>query len=107
MNDQERITRIKEIFTDQEFARKVLEMETAEEVQQALRDKGVDISVEEIEAIHKQILQNLERGEELDKDQLKNVAGGVVITAAMAIGAAISAAIQATATGLHFARKRW
>ncbi len=107
MNDQERITKLKEAFADQEFAKKILEMETAEEVQSALKGKGVDLSVEEIKAIHNQLVRQLESGEDLDKDQLKNVAGGFVITTAMAVGAAISAAVQATALGLHLGRVRW
>ncbi len=79
MKEQERVKKLEEILADQEFVKKLLGIETAEEVQQALKEKGVELSLEEINEIHKQIIQQLESGEELDKEQLKNVAGGGVI----------------------------
>lgn len=103
MTDQERVKRLEEIFADQEFTRKTLEMETAEEVQQALKDKGVDLSVEEINGIWKGVMQQLESGEELGKEQLKNVGGGV---AGILIFGGICTAITAAATAIGYTDKK-
>lgn len=107
MSDQERITKLKEAFADQEFAKKMLEMETAEEVQQALKGKGVDLSAKEIQEIQKQIIRQAETGEELEKEQLKNVAGGFVVTAAMATMAAAGALLQTGLLVNQVTRRRW
>ncbi len=94
MTEQERVKKLEEIFADQEFVKKLLGIETAEEAQQALKEKGVDLSLEEINEIHKQMIQQLEGGEELDKEQLKNVAGGCGV-----IGSAVSLGLKALFTG--------
>ncbi len=104
MNDQERAAKLKEVFSDREFVKKMLETENAEEVQLALKGKGVDLSVEEIKAIRELIVRQMESGEELDKDQLKSVSGGILCEV---LGlAALSAGLQATMLDEHISRRR-
>ena len=66
---------LKEVLSDEAFAKSLIEMETPEDVQTALKEKGVDLSIEDIKAIQN-ILVNQEDGE-LSEDDLENVAGGV------------------------------
>lgn len=74
MNEQQ----IKELFSDEAFTASILEMETPEEVQKALSDKGLELSLEEISTIQNSLLNN--EGE-LSEDELENVAGGIAVTA--------------------------
>ena len=82
-------------------------METAEEVQAALKEKGLDLSIDDILKIQK-TLTSQENGE-LSEDEMENVAGGFAITAG--IVSAIACVIGATASGgtfVHtFTRGRW
>lgn len=89
MTEQEKVTKLKEVFADKAFTEKVLGLETAEDVQAALKDKGIDLSTEEINGIQKDLAKQLEGGEEIGAEQLKNVAGGFIITAGI-VGAAAS-----------------
>ena len=67
-------------------------METAEEVQAALKEKGLDLSIDDILKIQK-TLTSQENGE-LSEDEMENVAGGFAITAG--IVSAIAGVIGAT-----------
>ena len=71
MNDQQ----IEELFSDEAFMESLLELETPEEVQKALSDKGLDLSLEEIITIRDVLLNN--EGE-LSDGQLESVSGGSV-----------------------------
>ncbi|MBE6095294.1 MAG: Nif11-like leader peptide family natural product precursor [Schwartzia succinivorans] len=111
MTDEQRAEKLKEVLSDQAFVEKILEMETAEEVQQALKDKGAEVSVEEINAMWEEIVRQVEGGEELGKDHLKAVSGGCVVPAIIfGIGSAIAAVAASarcvdTCTRNH--RRRW
>lgn len=68
-----------EILRDKEFAKKILVMETAEEVQNAFKEKGVEISLEEIGALGTAINKIIEKGEKsLSEDELGGISGGHV-----------------------------
>ena len=75
MNEQQ----IKEIFSDESFVNSILEMETPQDVQKALSEKGLDLSLEEINTIQNTLINNDNEGE-LSEDDLENVAGGVAVT---------------------------
>ena len=82
---------LKEVLSDEAFAKSLIEMETHEDVQTALKEKGVDLSIEDIKAIQN-LLVNQEDGE-LSEDDLENVAGGsLTIMAALGIASIIGAA---------------
>lgn len=65
----------KEVFSDKEFVKSLLLMETAEEVQAALKEKGVDLTVEDILQIRE--MCGRADAEELSEEELENVAGGI------------------------------
>ena len=65
----------KEVFSDQAFVQSLFELSTAEEVRAALKGKGLEFSLEEIEAIRKQLA---ERNDEMGEADLNSVAGGTV-----------------------------
>ena len=101
---------LKEVLSDEAFAKSLREMETPEDVQTALKEKGVDLSIEDIKAIQN-ILVNQEDGE-LSEDDLENVAGGsLTIMAALGIASIIGAAVGGTIklgnSVNNWTRRRW
>ena len=78
---------IKKVFSDEEFVKSLIEMETPEEIQTALKEKGVDFTLEEVMQLGEQISRAAElsgEGGELSLDQLDDVAGGFLIVGAVA-----------------------
>lgn len=67
---------VKEVFSDKEFVASLLKMDTPEEVQAALKEKGVDLTIDDI----LQIREACSRSdvEELSDDELENVSGGLI-----------------------------
>lgn len=101
---------LKEVLSDTEFAKSLIELETPQQVQAALKEKGVDLSIADITAIQN-VLAQQEEGE-LSEDDLENVAGGsLTIMAAIGIAGIISAAIGGTVSlgnKVHqWTRSRW
>ena len=113
MNDEQKIAKIKEIFADKEFVAKVLEMETAEEVQAAVKAQGVELTLEEIEATKAELANQIENkdSDEVSDEQLEQVAGGMAITTAVIIAGGLLAAGSGLATlgaKIHeWTRRRW
>lgn len=102
--------RMKEILSDSQFAQSLLEMDTAEEVQEALREKGVELTKADIEAV-RLALENPDDNELNDED-LENVAGGsLTVLAAIGIASIIGAAFGGTVTlgnaVNNWTRRRW
>ena len=76
--------KIKELFADEAFVKELLALDTAAEVQAALKEKGVEMTEEEIVAVH-DLLAKVESGEvtkeqvedgELPEELLELVSGG-------------------------------
>lgn len=76
MTEQEKAKKLQEVFADEAFAEKIFALETAEEVQTALKEKGLELSAQEIGDIRDALVNQTESGEELDPEQLKKAAGG-------------------------------
>ena len=74
--------KMKKAFTDEIFVKSLLQLESVAEVQEFLKEKGVELSEEEIIYIGK-----INDSDELSDDELEAVAGGIgaVTTEAMAI----------------------
>ena len=86
------IERVKEVFADEAFAKSVFELETASEIQAALKEKGIELSEEEITSIQDALMKvktgevtkeqiekwsvQLENGE-LSEETLELVSGGM------------------------------
>lgn len=77
--------KMKKAFTDEIFVKSLLQLESVAEVQEFLKEKGVELSEEEIIYIGKALKIN--DSDELSDDELEAVAGGIgaVTTEAMAI----------------------
>ena len=94
------IEKLKEVFSDEAFAKSLFELESAAEVQAALQDKGVELSEEEILSV-RDVLAKVESGEisaeqleqwtkqvesdELPEELLEQVAGGSLMVAGLVI----------------------
>jgi NH3-dependent NAD+ synthetase len=74
MSEQE----IRDLFKDEAYVSSLLALDTAEEVQASLAEKGVDISTTEITKILDSIRNYSESDEELSEADLENVTGGLV-----------------------------
>ena len=74
----ERTEKLKELLSDEAFAKQILSAESAESVQAMLEEKGVSLTIEEIEKTG-ELLEHYAEGQdgELSEDDLEGVAGGV------------------------------
>ena len=69
--------KIESLLKNEEFMKKILPMQTPEEVQAEFKKEGVELSIEEIEALGSIINKYLEKGgKPLSEDELENIAGG-------------------------------
>ena len=98
--------KIKEVFSDEKFVKSLMELETPEEVQKALAEKDIDLSIDEIKAAAK-LLEKRANGELADED-LETVAGGMGLIAGLAIvqGICIVVGVAGSATS-KATRGRW
>ncbi len=105
-NDEKKI---EELFKDQEFAKKVLLKETPENACELLKEKGVDVSVEEMGQV-RGFIEKVKNGEiseeqlkrmqdgELELEDMKQVAGGFAPLIPVFIGlAAVLFSVSAVA----------
>lgn len=96
--------KMKEVFADEAFVKGLFELETATEVQAALKEKGVELSEEEILGI-RELLIKMENGEvsaeqledgELPEELLEQVSGGSFLGVAIAVGVVANLAAMVT-----------
>lgn len=87
MNQQELQEKVKEVFSDKAYVEGLLKLETPEEVQASLKEKGVEFSIQDILKA-KDLLAKSENGE-LSDEELESVTGGIGL-AALAIIAAVN-----------------
>jgi lactobin A/cerein 7B family class IIb bacteriocin len=96
MSRKERCTmddaRVKEVFADEAFAKSLLELETPEEVQSALKVRGIEASREEILSVRDALVKAAEKGCVLSDEELENVAGGIIPIIAGLVAAAVTGA---------------
>ena len=81
------INLVKKVFSDEEFVVKLAALSDPAEIQAALKEKGIDLSIEEINEIGESIKTKIGEnpGGELSLDQLDEVAGGMGIIATVVI----------------------
>lgn len=81
-NPQELQAKLQELLADEAFAKELLSMEKYEDVQDALEERGVELSLDEIRRLAENV-QKAQSGEmddgELSEDELGEVAGGSTI----------------------------
>ena len=76
----ERVSKLKELITNEDFARELFGKQTAEEAQALLKDNGVEFTLDEVNQIGdgiRIIAKSQAAGGELSEDDLKSVSGGV------------------------------
>ena len=99
MNDQH----IKEVFSNEAFVKELLELETPEEVQAALKEKDIDMTEGEIIALRNEIIKLAEKvqsGEELSLEQMDEVAGGGILAIGMGVLGAVVISSAVTLGGV-------
>ena len=67
---------LKTLLSDKDFMKGIVEMETPEEVQKAFKDKGVELSTEQVQEIGEIINATLEKGSTLSESELEEISGG-------------------------------
>lgn len=95
LNEAE-LKKLGEMVKDEAFARKLFELETAEEVKSELHAKGVDLSLDEINELARQMNEKAEKlkdgGDELTEEELEEAAGGVtpIVAYTLSVAATIT-----------------
>ncbi len=84
----ESANKFNQLMEDKEFVMKMLGQESEQAVQKLLAENGVEMTIEEVDALGATMNQYFEKlnSDELDEDSLENVAGGFAIT----LGAGVS-----------------
>lgn len=81
---QIRLEKIVELMKDKEFVEKIAKIEKKEDIISAFAEKGLELSVEEIDELVKQGQETISSGkldqitEALSEDKLENISGGTV-----------------------------
>jgi hypothetical protein len=100
MSEQE----IKELFSDKAYVSSLLALDTAEEVQASLAEKGIELSTTEISTLLDSLQKYSESDEELSEAALETVTGGLLISLLLVL---LGAAVAATGTSMSIRRRRW
>jgi len=91
---------IREVFSDEVFLKGLFDLETPQEVQIALRQKDISLSVEEIVKVRELMLKRLETGAELSDEDLESVTGGsVTVIAGLIVLVGVATLLGATSLG--------
>ena len=85
---QEKYEALAELLKDEETAKAVFG-KSPEEAQVNLKARGLDFTVEELKELAEKAVTSADG--ELDENNLDDVVGGIVITAAVAVGAGLAA----------------
>lgn len=122
------IERLKEVFLDEAFVKSLFELETVAEVQAALREKGVELTEEEILGVRDLLIKVEEGGisaeqlekwaaqiesGELSEEMLEQVSGGsITLVGAAVVTLLIRVGTAAAVAGLiygaaHAIKNRW
>lgn len=97
---------VEEVFSDKAFVELLLEKETPEEVQAALKEKNIEISEQEILTIRDRL--NSGNSDELSLNELEDVSGGIAITLLVALICGGISLLAAGAKETHQGTKgRW
>lgn len=70
---------VKQVFADEEFVKGLFQLDTPQEVQAALREKDIELSVDEIAKIRDILVKRFESDGELSDEELEMVSGGFLI----------------------------
>ena len=79
-----------ELFQDERFVSDLLEMEEPEQIQTALRDQGIEMSLEEVKTVGAICEKLIEKDGELTEEDLEEISGGVVFMATLTTAVTIA-----------------
>jgi hypothetical protein len=68
-------------FKNREFIKKLLSLETGEEVRAVLKENGVELTPQELEKFAEVLVLAIEKGESLTDDDLQFAVGGIAFNA--------------------------
>jgi hypothetical protein len=102
MNEEQ----LKEIFSDEAFTSYLLALDTPESVQAALKEKGLDLTLDEIALLNQNLEIAMENGNELTEEQLAQVSSNSLILLNHILYRALVVAIVGLPT-TGFIRRRW
>jgi fructose-1,6-bisphosphatase len=97
---------INELLEDKEFVEKILVMQTPEEIQKAFEDKGVKISIKELEEIAKNISKLVSRpnqNEKIADSEMENISGGINLNKGLRTAAAMLVAVATAGSVVYVA----
>ena len=80
--------RIKEVFSDEAYVQEFLAFETPEEAQASLEEKGIDMSIEELNQVA-DLLNRYSEGE-LSEEELADIAGGCALAVCITVATVIA-----------------
>ena len=103
---------IEKVFSDEAFVKSLFELEEPADVQAMLKEKGIEMSLEEIKQLGALITKAIEakqNGEELSLEQLDEVAGGGVVSGVVFLVVFGAISVYAIGGGISgfFGGKRW
>jgi len=88
-----------DVFTDEEFLKKLFSLEEPEEVQAAFKEKGLHYTLEEIMGMRDIMVNAPQENGELSDEQMEQVGGGILYAAAKGylsglVGGFLGAAVE-------------
>jgi lactobin A/cerein 7B family class IIb bacteriocin len=99
---------IKELFSNEEFVKSIMELETPEEVQEALRKEDIELSTDEIVKILNLVEKKSSDDGELTEEDLESVSGGILgIFISLIVVGILALAGMATGGAMSLNRRRW
>ena len=101
--------KFEKLMQDEAFAEKLLSLDEDTEIQALLSENGVEFTLEQIAAIKKGVIAQL-NGEdaELSEDDLEDVAGGIAVGTAITVAVGVAKGLFALGKGVHkWTRGRW
>lgn len=101
--------RLSVLSSNEEFKSKLVALETVEQIQALFNEYEIEMSQDEVAEFCKEVAKAanlLPEGEELNEEELENVAGGIVITASVALTYAAYAGALALGAYLGYQRAK-
>ncbi len=97
----------KEAFKNKAFVRKLLSLETGEEVRKALEEKNIVLTADELDKFAEILVLALEKGQEMTDSDLENVVGGALsISRFVPLFADTTLDLGGLAENSYFARRK-
>ena len=98
MDQKELETKIREALSDEAFVKRLFAMEEPEQVQAALAEKEIELSVPDIIKLKDMLVQAESKNGELTEEDLADVSGGSVVVALFCL-AALGAGVLVSGAG--------